>query len=265
MINEFLTYQKNNKGLSPETIEGYEKDLRSWVRFASPRQLRWSTTRQEDIEQYVISERARGMKPRTIKRRVETLRLIYKWAMHRGMMESNPAQYVQTPKTGDELPKAADIEALESYLDKEPTSRTSLIIHIMTALIMETGMRLGEVMQLEGRDIDLGNQEIRVKGKGNKQRIVYYGERTKHYATILTSTQGQIFRETAMTYRFMMYNELPGVHPHAIRHAFAMAQLNKGMRLSTLSALMGHKHTSTTEIYARVTNNTMRQEYRQLN
>lgn len=265
MIQRFLEYQRINKGLSEQTIEGYRKEIGHFAHYGKNLGLRWSTITAKDMEDYVKSEAERGMKPRTIKRRVEVIRLVYTWAIHEGLLTYNPAQYTQSPKIREELPKAADAERLEEYMKTEAQTRESLIVHILVALIYETGLRIGECLELRGEDFDLERNRIRVKGKGGKERYAYYSNRTMDYARMMSKRQGRIFTDDAMTYRYMMYRELPGIHPHAIRHAFAVSQLDKGMDLKTLSVLMGHKHVQTTEIYAQLSEKHTAATYKKFN
>lgn len=265
MIQEFLKYQATNKGLSEQTLDGYAKDLMVFVRFARSRGLRWSTISASDIDEYVSEEAGRGMKPRTIKKRVEVVRLLFSWAQHRGILVENPARYTQTPKQAEDLPKAADNDRLRKYLEREATSRESYIIHIIVALILETGMRIGEITAMRGEDIDTKNHAILVHGKGAKERYVYYGKLSEHYAEAMSHRHGRIFTQPQIDYRYMMYSEIPGTHPHAIRHAFAVEQLNKGMELKTLSTLMGHKHITTTEIYTHMQTDNVRRQYQSIN
>lgn len=261
MIQEFLDYQATNKGLSIESIEGYAKELRAFVHWAQPNGLRWTTITATDMDAYVSSEHERGMKPRTIRKRVECVRLLYTWANHRGLLDTNPARFTQVPKQARELPKAADIENLERYLAQPATSRKSMLIHVVVALILDTGMRISEVTKLKGEDINTENHTIAVTGKGSNERLVIYGLRSENYCRMMAHKKGEIFSHTPEAIRWMMYSELPGVNPHSIRHAFAMNQLNKGMNISSLSVLMGHKHTSTTDIYARATLESCKREY----
>lgn len=264
MIPNFLEYQRANKGLADSTINNYRKDLRAFVEYAKPLGLRWSTITRHDLDNYVSFMREQ-YQPRTIKRRVEVLRLLYTWAIHQGLLEQNPAQYTQTPKFNQDLPKAADESAVLSYLESTPMNRTSMLVHVVVALILDTGMRIGEVLSLDGRDIDTATQSIKVKGKGRKERIVYYGQNFEKYAHIVSQRQGRIFDTPDITLRFMMANEIPGCHPHAIRHLFAVRQLNRGMDLKTLGTLMGHKHVTTTEIYAQMRNERTRAIYQSIN
>lgn len=265
MIQEFLQYQRANKGLSEQTLEGYMKDLKVFVRFSQSHGLRWSTITPKDLDEYVSEEHERGMQPRTIKKRVEVVRLLFSWAQHRGLLADNPARYTQTPKQAEELPKAADTDRLRKYLERDATSRESYIIHIIVALILETGMRIGEITSMRGEDIDTKNHAILVHGKGAKERYVYYGKLCERYAEAMSHRAGRIFTQAQTDYRYMMYAELPGTHPHAIRHAFAIEQLNRGLELKTLSTLMGHKHTTTTEIYTHMLTDNVRKQYQSIN
>lgn len=269
MIQEFLTYQLENKGLSAQTVEGYSKDIRSFIRYALPQGLTWSTLTAEDMDRYVRYEVIRGMQPRTIKRRVEVIRLVLTWANHKGLLSTNAAQYTQTPKPREELPRAANADNLRHYLSSPTLSRESVIMHIWVAVMLETGLRAGEMLNLKGEDIDMKKQTIRVQGKGAKERIVWFGSESAKWLKLVACHKGVIFTENSVTYRYMMYKEVgkfcPRVHPHAIRHAFACEQLEKGMDLKSLSILMGHKHQETTEIYAHMTNSHAGAIYQQLN
>lgn len=262
MIKEFLDFQRTNKGLRDESVQGYGKELKAFVRWALEKKLRWSELTAADMDEYVRSESERGMKPRTIKKRVEVVRLLLTWAVRTGQLTTNAAQYTQVPKVREELPKAADGEQVRAYLEQRAMSKRSYEIHAITAIIYETGLRLGEVLQLHSSDIDTKTQSIRVNdGKGGNQRIVYYSKYTAQYADELTKRGGTVFDMSDIDVRYSMYHELPGVHPHAIRHLFATEQLEKGMDLKNLSYLMGHKHVSTTEIYAKVNPTVARQQY----
>lgn len=269
MIQEFLKYQAENKGLAAQTIDGYRKELRAFVSWAQPKGLRWSTISSTDMQDYVRHENARGMKPRTIKRRVEVIRLILEYAKHQGYIKENVAWFTQTPKIADELPKAASCEEIEAYLKMQASSTDFLKCQIIVGLIYETGLRLGEVLSLRGEDFDLSNGRIKVQGKGRKERYVYYGNFTKTWAVAMAKRQGIIFDLGDVETRYMMYNYagsyVKGIHPHAIRHAFACKQLNSGMGLKTLSTLMGHKHVETTEIYAQLADKRVGEEYRRIN
>lgn len=269
MITEFITYQQTVKGLAAETLLGYEKDLRHFVGWAQPQGLRWSTITHLDIDRYTQDEGARGMSARTIRKRVEVLRLIYEWALHLGLVYENPARYSQTPKIREELPKAADGAKIREYLAKPMRSAEDLQVHFLLSLILETGLRIGEALAVRGEDVDRENRCIKVRGKGAKERIVFYGKLTETMLQHYPITEGRLTYGNAREVRYMIYRTAgkfcPRIHPHAVRHTFACEQLAKGMSMKTLSTLMGHGHVSTTEIYAKASVETLGREYQSIN
>lgn len=268
MIREFLEYQTNNKGLAAETVLGYEKDLRAFVNWAFPQGLRWSTITEDTMRSYVDYEKARGMKPRTIKRRVEVIRLLYTYMQHLHVIDENPARYTQVPKIREDFPHTADGDALKNYLSSTPTTRQAWLIHYVITLIMETGMRISEVLKMRGTDINTTNRTILVHGKGGKERYVIYGQGYERFAVMVAHRDDIIIKETDVEIRYMMYDELGYSYvasPHSLRHYFACDQLNKGMDIKTLSTLMGHKNVSTTEIYARMSQERLANMYNNIN
>lgn len=262
MIQEFLHHQRINKGLADGTINEYRKDLKTFTDYALPLGLSWSKITAHDMDKYVEYMTAQKLQPATIKKRIEVVRLALEYAVHQGWLTTNPARYTQTPKLADRLPKTADGERLETFIKEEAKSREELIVKIMTAVLYDTGMRIGELCAMRGEDINTQEQSVRIVGKGNKERYVYYGERSARWFKAMSYRRGRIFTEDAMSYRYKMYEYLPGVNPHSIRHAYAVRQLAAGMPLKTLSVLMGHKHQATTEIYARMSTGEAAKQYR---
>lgn len=271
MIQTYINYMTQVRAMSPRTCEEYEKELRAWARWASPRGLRWSTTTREDIENHVRTLTARGLKPATIKKRVTALRGLYAYMEHRHMIEQNPARYIQTPRILDTLPTTTDVRKVDEYLNATPIDAADIDVKLATALMLEAGLRLDETIRLERGDIDTTQRAIRVKGKGGKERITFYGQRT---AKLLYENrrwrQGRILDiELGTTLRWAMYKYAgkyaKRIHPHELRHTFACEKLNAGMSLKTLSQLMGHASTATTERYARMSIETLKREYNQTN
>lgn len=267
MIQEFLKYQYTNKGLSSATVKTYADDLKDFVKFATVHHLKWSTITTNEIENYVEDLVQREYAAATIKKRIEVLRLLFSYQQHLELREDNPAWFTETPKQRDKMRKCADETTIKKYLETESTTRESYIIHAIVALIYDTGMRIGEIEQLRGEDIDTAKQRIKVSGKGGKERYVYYSSMAKEYCERLSKLAGcgNIFRQGQQYYRFAMYRELPGVNPHSIRHLFATRQLNAGMPLKAVSELLGHKSVTTTEIYAKMANKQVEQLYFKFN
>lgn len=264
MIKEFLKYQQSVRGLSPLTLFEYEKNLSYFVEFARSAGLRWSTIRREDIDRWTASMSSVGMMPRTIQQRISTLRTFFGWLCNTKGLSVNPARFCQTPKAEDELPKAVSMEKVDAYLSQPARTEDDRLTHMVTAIIVETGLRLGEVLQL--RKSDFRNAGIVVKGKGRRERLVFYSHRTIEAIRAYAGAGDELFYGvTQERVRFAMYRTLgrtiPMVSPHKLRHTFATHMLEAGMPLEVVSELLGHKHVTTTQIYARATAQMMGEQY----
>lgn len=267
MIQEFLTYQRDIKGLSELTIQAYKKDLEDFVRFARIRGLKWSTMTKQDVDAYHWELKGeRLMKPTSINRHLCSIRALSTWAQHEGILPYNFAQYVQSERTSQPLPQGVAREKVLEYLDKPANTERAKLIHLLTALLIDTGCRLGEVISLRIEDFDA--RTVKVRGKGGKERIVYFTERTVKAMQPFIKCPNMPYllpQYAQWTYREYFYDEMRTVglhtHPHALRHTFATEMLNRGADLKVVSTLLGHSSVKTTERYARVANPTAREQY----
>lgn len=268
MIPEYLEYQAKVKNLSARTVNEYRKDLKVFVSWAAAQQLRWSTLTKSDIDRYVMSQHDAGMKPATIKKRITAVRMLLQWAYREQILPQNVAQYVQSPKNAANLPTTAEVEQIDAYLSTPVTSERSARIHALAAIILESGLRLTEVLHLKWRDLEGGVRTIKVRGKGGKERITFYGDRTQRALAELEYKGENVFnfsseRECRREMTEEMGQYIEGVHPHMLRHTFATAMVNNGANLKDISTLMGHAHTTTTEVYTRVAEKHLSKSYEQ--
>ena len=266
MITEFINYQQHVRGLSVQTCNEYEKNLKYFSQWAAPRGLRWSTITKSDIDRWTAEMHNDRLSSSTIKQRISTLRTFYSWLVHEGKLQHNPARFCQTPKSTETLPTEADMTAIDAWLQEPARTEEEKGVHMLTAIITETGMRISEALAIKRSDFQQCG--IRIMGKGRKERIVFYGHRTieqlRAYAPMCEHLFAGWTQERA---RWAMYRTLgkvvKGVHPHMLRHTFAMQALNNGMALNEVSQLLGHKHISTTQIYARAATSTLHKHYQQ--
>lgn len=268
MIPEYLEYQAKVKNLSARTVNEYRKDLKVFVSWAAAQQLRWSTLTKADIDRYVMSQHDAGMTPATIKKRITAVRMLLQWAYRVQILPENVAQYVQSPKNDANLPTTAEVEQIDAYLSTPVTSERSARIHALAAIILESGLRLTEALHLKWRDLEGGTRTIKVRGKGGKERITIYGDRTQRALAELEYKSDLVFnfsseRECRREMTEEMAQYIPGVHPHMLRHTFATALVNNGANLKDISTLMGHAHTTTTEVYTRVAAKHLSKSYEQ--
>ncbi|BAT70880.1 integrase/recombinase XerC [Thermosulfidibacter takaii ABI70S6] len=224
-----------------------------------------------DVSRFVSALSKKGLSPRSISRKLSSVRTFYRYLKKIQLVQDNPAKAVNNPKTGKPLPSYLSQEEVETLLNAASTPLEKAIVELLYA----TGMRISELCSLNIQDIDLKNMQIRVMGKGKKERIVYFGERAKdallnylktersQIATKLKKDQEALFvtkrgRISDMTVRRILKRIAlkAGIHknvyPHLLRHTFATHLLEEGMNLRGVQELLGHKNIETTEVYTHV-------------
>ena len=261
MKNEFIQYLRTNKGYSEHTARAYSQDITDFVQWSLKNRVaaRWSTTEKADIDNYVQDMQERGLAATTIGRRVSSLRSFFQWAVNSGKLATNPAKYVASPKREETLPEVVETEKIHRALE---STRIRLVTKLEIAIMAETGIRLQECLDLRTQDIDTAQHSMTIRGKGNKQRTVFYGKATEKYLKefIPKGYRGILFVQTQREVRWEIYQAM-GTHPHALRHTFASAMLNNGASLSAIQWQLGHKTVQTTERYAKLGTPAVRQQY----
>lgn len=256
-----------NRGLSELTGKEYRKDLRNiqtWM-VTQAKVERWSAITKEQIDDYVNDQVSEGLKPATIKRRISCLRSFFQWAWVQGLQQENPARYVSTPKLEQLVPKTIPTESIQATITD---GTIPLQTRAMVAVLAETGVRISELLDMRLTDVDKEHRRIVVRGKGSKERSVYYGDMT---AAVVSKAQtvgaGRLFPLCDREARYRIHSALrrhtsaPKASSHIIRHTWATEMLNAGASLSTIQALLGHSSVKTTERYAKVAGATVATEY----
>lgn len=262
MINQFAQYLLVNRGFSGNTAEAYANSLREFALFINTNEpgTRWSTVTKEQIDWYVEYLVINNYAAASIKLRISALRTFFNTCRALGANISNPARYVSTPKLQDTLPKAIEADAITATLTDETVDAQSKAI---IAIIYETGLRLQELLDITPADIDAKTKTILVHGKGSKERVTYYASLTERYFIGTWQFAKMSQREVRRIVHEALSKHSKQTHlsPHTIRHSYATHLLNNNMRIESVSRLLGHKHVSTTQRYARLQDNTLHAEY----
>ncbi|MEO0042752.1 MAG: hypothetical protein RL329_2200 [Bacteroidota bacterium] len=271
-FSNFLQYEKR---FSPHTVTAYRTDLEQWNRFLSENLERLTTVaavRHSHLRSYVVFMMKAEMTPRSIHRKLSCLKTYFKWLEKQGWVTENPTTKLVAPKVGKRLPVVLT-EPQTEQLFKEldfgtgyPAQRDRLILEIL----YETGMRRNELATLKRTDIDLKRLEIKVLGKGNKQRLIPFGksllatieayllERKQAFPLLLESTllltdKGEPIYDKLIYLVVHKYLSLVTNQekrsPHVLRHSFATHLNNHGADLTAIKDLMGHANLSATQIY----------------
>ena len=170
MITKYISYLRDIRNYSQNTLIGYDKDLRAFSKWAKAHldHARWSEITRTDIDQYVHAMVATGMKPSSTNRRLSAISGLYEYFKREGYEVENPCKYESRRKVSKNLPNTINEEELRSAYENA-TGATKTIIGIL----MSTGIRLQEMLELSWEDIDFTDCSLRINGKGAKQRVVY--------------------------------------------------------------------------------------------
>lgn len=253
IIDRFISYISDIRGYSPATVDGYLRDLLKVQSFLSNQRGvdGWMSVTRDDIDAYISYQVSRGMKPATTNRHLSAISSLYGYLRRCGYQVKNPCQYESRRKEPKKVPTTIPLEQLKTaYRESQG------IVKAMLAVLITTGCRIGELLEIQGRDIDPISGRTVLRGKGDKERVVFM---TKDAVDAIQNAGinngGKLFKCDQRNARWMIYKALvpycnaPQLSPHAIRHTFATELATKGVATTTLAAILGHSHIETTQKY----------------
>ncbi len=280
---EFLRYLRVERGLSPNTLEAYERDLKKLVKFAEGRGRELVTVERADVLAFIKALRESGLEPQSLARTLVTVRNLYKFLILDGHIHHDPTVNVESPRSWQTLPKFLTKEEIEKLLEEpDVTTDEGIRDRAMTELLYASGLRVSEMVSLKLSDVDLDTGLVTCLGKGSKERRVPVGrsavEWIRRYLPARRRLAGdrneeRLFvtsRGTPMTRqvywrRLVDYGErarLGRITPHMLRHTFATHLLEHGADLRSVQMMLGHGDISTTQIYTHVTNERLREAFK---
>ena len=274
IIDLFLDTLWMERGLSKNTLSAYRSDLCKFLLWLEGENIEVDQARSNNILTYLALSEKKST--RTIARSLSSLRRLYEYLYREGRMKINPVDNVDAPRLGRNLPKSLTENEVESLLEA-PNVKQALGLRdkCMLEVLYATGLRVSELVALTLHQINLRQGVIRVTGKGNKERLVPFGEiATQWLDKYLDSTRSEIIKDklvtdvlfpsirgkamTRQTFWYMVkrYTVSAGIKksisPHILRHAFATHLINHGADLRVVQMLLGHSDISTTQIYTHV-------------
>ena len=268
-ISEFLDFLLKEKRGSLHTLRCYRSDLNQLMKFMEA-QYDCADIREVESEwlrSYVVEMMRGGKAPRTIHRKISAYRTYVRFARRKGLMEEDPTEAVALPKLSKRLPIVVPEHAMKELFDEGvfPTDWKGRRDRSVIALLYETGIRLSELIGLELDDVVRDKSELKVRGKGNKERIVPLMKETlesieEHMRlrpfkskSLFISDAGRSLYPSFVYRRVRHYlslvSSLQKCSPHVLRHSFATHLLNRGAELSAVKDMLGHASLSSTEIY----------------
>ncbi len=284
-IDEFLDYLRRELNRSQRTVDSYGEDLRAFETYFQnlSDSLSWETVDSDVIRNWMEHMVDKGNKATSVSRRLSALRTFYRYALTRHLVDSDPAHKVRCPKKEKPLPQFLKEKEMDDLLDRQKwgDDYKSVLSRTIIMTFYETGVRLSELLGLDDKSVDFVNRVLRVTGKGDKQRVIPFGDELSESLTdyiklrnatvdakssaLFLSVKGK--RMNANAVRDIVKAGLTRVSslkkrsPHVLRHTFATAMLNHDAGIESLKKLLGHAKLSTTEIYTHTTFEQLKRVY----
>lgn len=279
LLEQFLHYLSVEKGLSRNTVESYERDLRKYFTHVGTREPDRIT--QKDVVSFLARLADEGISTPSTARHLSAVRGFHKYLLTDGHATTDPTVNVETPKGWRRLPKTLPAAEVESLLSQPDLSTPiGLRDKAMLELLYATGLRVSELVGLRLADINLERGFVVVVGKGSKERVVPLGdsaaESVKDYLTrsrpellgrsvsdaLFVSSRRRGITRQMFWERIKFYARKAGItqniSPHTLRHSFATHLLDNGADLRSVQDMLGHSDISTTQIYTHVSRERLR-------
>lgn len=282
-IEKFIKYLKEQKNYSKYTISTYEEDLYFLKTYLEKEGISYLDVDYSVIRLYFNYLDSFNYSKNTIAKKITSARSFYKYLARNNKIKSNPFALCSLPKKDKLLPKFLYYNELEEMFSSCDDSNLGIRNRCILELLYATGMRVGELVNIKLNDIDLKEKYIKILGKGNKERIVYFGDYAKEYLEkyiyeerdsllknkksdyLLINNSGtnlsargvelvikNIIKETSIK---------SNITPHVLRHTFATHLLNEGCDILSVQELLGHESLRATQVYTHITNEGLRNIY----
>lgn len=285
-VHEFIRYLQSEKRYSKHTLLSYKNDLDQFHAFCRENGSEDMDLYFRTIRNWVVDLMERDYSARTVHRKLSSLRSYCKYLIRLGELETNPVAYVLKPKIRKRVPSFVDEQSINALLDDYEFGddfsgrRNKLIIN----LLYQTGMRRSELIGISIDSLDLVQENIKVLGKRDKERMIPMGKGLVREIELYLESRKVKFPETNET-TFLLTNQgrpaypqfiyrivnrylgfvttLEKRSPHLLRHTFATHMLNKGADLNSIKELLGHANLSATQVYTHNTFEKLKSIYKQ--
>jgi integrase/recombinase XerC len=272
---DFLTVEKR---YSSHTCLAYQTDLTQFHFFLATEHdgLPFSEVNYQIVRSWIAGLMEQGISPRSVNRKITTLRTFFRFLIKEGEIRINPMQKIQGPKTSKRLPVFVEEKQMDNLLDSrafemESSPYEASLIRSIIELLYGTGMRLSELVDLKSSGVDTARNTIKVLGKRNKERIIpitaelkgRLEDYTKKKNELANLSENDAFfflqKDGKKITRKFVYTKVKNYlsqvttidkkSPHVLRHTFATHMLNNGADLNAIKELLGHANLSATQVY----------------
>ena len=284
MIDTYITYLRDVRRVSPNTVESYARDLAALAGFAEARETPVEELDRRALEAFVRSLMTQGLSPRSVARSVACVRGFYRFLSLERKREESPAADLKAPRAWPALPKFLDLDEVDRLLAQPDVStprglRDKALIEVLYA----SGMRVSELVGVKPGELRLDEGYLTCLGKGDKERIVPLGDQAVDWLRrYISDGRSRLTRQRSTPWLFVngrggplsrvgvwkllkTYGLKAGItreiSPHVLRHSFATHLLERGADLRAIQVMLGHADLSTTQIYTHVLEARLRAVY----
>ncbi len=273
LIEDYLAYLLLEKGLSKRSVESYRNDLIKLQEFLKRKGIGIGEVEISDLNEFLKELELKGYSPASRSRIISGIRGFFVYLATEKGLEANPAELIELPKGAKKLPETLSENEVKRLIESPDTSKPRGIRdRAILEMLYATGMRVSELVSLTLGNLDLEERFVKVRGKGEKERFIPFGEIARDWLIkYLTDVRPNInrrgtdyvflnFRDGKPLSRVSVwklikhYGKLAGIneerlYPHILRHSFATHLLRRGCDLRTLQLLLGHASIATTQVY----------------
>ena len=283
-LSEFQDYLLNVRRYSSNTVSSYSFDICDFTKFIRGLGKIFKDIKVDDVKSWILDLTERQIGKRSIKRKMSSLKSFYAWMYLQKKVDSDPFEYVHSPKATHALPDFFSEKEIDTLLtaNEKRTDKLKDRDQALLMLMFASGLRASEVVNLTFNQVDFDNRIMKVSGKGNKDRLVPFTNSAKEsMLNYINGLRKDLLKEDTkyiflnskgnkMTVRGLEYilDEIEAktglygkIHPHMLRHSFATKMLNRGVDLRTIQELLGHSSIETTSIYTHVAYENMKETY----
>jgi integrase/recombinase XerC len=288
VLEAFLNYLRFEKRYSHHTISSYQSDLAFFFGFT---QQLFETQKPQEISSAMIrswlaSMKEKGDSSRSINRRISTLKSFFRYLLRHQIISASPMTTIVSPKVKKRLPvfvEQKDLHTLFQHVEF-PEGWEGILHRTVFMFFYATGMRLSELVQLKDKQVDYSKSQIKILGKGNKERIVPFGPGMREQVEIYRQNRNSFMVSVDGEQRFFISQKghslspryvqltikkylslittVEKKSPHVLRHSFATHLMNNGAELNAVKELLGHSSLAATQIYTHNTIEKLKDVYR---
>ena len=275
-LDKFISYLEIEKNYSPHTILNYRIDLEDFLQFIGSTPI--DGVDYLFLRKFLAQLRTKHYRPRTLSRKLSSLRSFFRFLHREGFVQENPAVLLMSPKLDKTLPKFLSEDEVAKFIEAPLLKTVSgKRDRAILETLYSTGIRVSELVGLDTNNVDLIGNIAKVAGKGKKERLVPIGDKAldairdylqdrKHQSRALFLNKNGT-RLSDRSVRNIVDKHIKAVSltksisPHVLRHSFATHLLNRGADLRSVQELLGHVNLSTTQIYTHVTTDRLKEVY----